>query len=89
MKSAKAALAVTKNVILFPLTRERRERDELAFLPAALEIVETPPSPIGRAIGATLIVLFCLALIWASFGHVDIVASASGKVVPNGRVKLI
>jgi len=45
MKSAKAALAVTKNVILFPLTRERRERDELAFLPAALEIVETPPSP--------------------------------------------
>jgi hemolysin D len=90
MKSAKAALAVTKNVILFPLTRrERRERDELAFLPAALEIVETPPSPIGRAIGATLIVLFCLALIWASFGHVDIVASATGKIVPNGRVKLI
>jgi len=89
MKSAKAALAVTKNVILFPLTRERRERDELAFLPAALEIVETPPSPIGRAIGATLIVLFCLALIWASFGHVDIVASATGKIVPSGRVKLI
>ena len=28
-------------------------------------------------------------LIWAIFGHVDIVASASGKVVPNGRVKLI
>jgi hemolysin D len=34
-------------------------------------------------------VLFCLALIWASFGHVDIVASATGKIVPNGRVKLI
>ena len=37
-------------------------RDELAFLPAALEIVETPPSPIGRAIGATIILLFCAAL---------------------------
>ena len=31
--------------------RRRRDRHELAFLPAALEIVETPPSPIGRAIG--------------------------------------
>jgi hemolysin D len=87
MKSAKAVLAVTKNVISFP--RERRELDERAFLPAALEIVETPPSPIGHAIGATIVVLFCLAMIWATFGHVDIVASASGKVVPSGRVKLI
>ena len=83
MKSAKAAITATKNVVSFPLTRERREKDELAFLPAALEIVETPPSPIGRAIGATLIALFCLALIWASFGHVDIVASATGKSRPE------
>jgi hemolysin D len=89
MKSAKAALAATKNVISFPLARERRQKDELAFLPAALEIVETPPSPIGRGIAATIVALFCLALIWAIFGHVDIVASASGKVVPSGRVKLV
>ncbi len=39
--------------------------------------------------GATLIAVFCLGLIWACFGHVDIVATASGKVVPSGRVKLI
>jgi hemolysin D len=89
MKSAKAASEVTKNVIPFSVTRARRAQEELAFLPAALEIVETPPSPIGRAIGVTIIALFCVALIWATFGHVDIVASASGKVVPSGRVKLI
>jgi len=89
MKFAKAAITATKNVVTFPLTRERREKDEIGFLPAALEIVETPPSPVGRAIGATLIALFGLALIWASVGHVDIVASASGKIVPSGRVKLI
>lgn len=89
MKSAKAAIAATKNVISFPVKRERPEKDELAFLPAALEIVETPPSPIGRAIGATIVALFVVALIWAIFGHVDIVASASGKVMPSGRVKLI
>ena len=86
---AKATIEVTKNVIPFSVARERREQEELAFLPAALEIVETPPSPIGRAIGATIIALFCVALIWATIGKVDIVASASGKIVPNGRVKLI
>ena len=89
MRSAKAAIAATKNVISFPIARERRKKDELAFLPAALEIVETPPSPVGRAIAATIMALFILALLWATFGHVDIVASASGKVVPSGRVKLI
>ena len=89
MKSARAAIVATKNIIAFPVTSERREKDELAFLPAALEIVETPPSPIGRAIGATIVALFCLALIWATFGHVDIVASATGRIVPSGRVKLI
>jgi hemolysin D len=89
MKSAKAAIEAAKKVTSFPGARERREKDELAFLPAALEIVETPPSPIGRIIGVTLIALFCLALTWASFGHVDIVASAPGKILPSGRVKLI
>jgi len=63
--------------------------EELAFLPAALEIVDTPPSPIGRAIGVTIIFLFCVALIWASVGTLDIVASASGKIVPSGRTKVI
>ena len=89
MRSAKAAIAATKNVVSFPIARERRKKDELAFLPAALEIVETPPSPVGRAIAATIMALFILALLWATIGHVDIVASASGKVVPSGRVKLI
>ena len=32
---------------------------DLAFLPAALEIVETPPSPIGRSIAYTIMALFC------------------------------
>lgn len=89
MKSAKSALAVARNVIFFPLTRSDREQDELAFLPAALEIVETPPSPVGRAIAATIAALFTLALIWSIFGHMDVIAYASGEIVPTGRVKLI
>jgi hemolysin D len=66
-----------------------RQRQELAFLPAALEIVETPPSPIGRAITVAIILLFSSALVWASWGTIDIVASATGKIVPSGRVKVI
>ena len=75
---------------VIPLPRgPRGSRHDLAFLPAALEIVETPPSPIGRAIGITIIALFCLALGWASLGTVDIIASASGKIIPSGRTKVI
>src|SRR5712672_3125415 len=72
-----------------PFRRAKRDRDEIAFLPAALEIVEAPPSLIGRAIGLTIIALFCLALAWAAFGHIDIVASATGKVIPSGRTKVV
>lgn len=68
---------------------ERKTREELAFLPAALEIVETPPSPVGRAIGLVIVLMFAAALAWASLGEVDIIASAHGKIVPSGRTKVI
>ena len=76
-------------VVPFPAGPKAREREELEFLPAALELVETPPSPIGRAIGASLIALFVLALVWATLGHVDIVATATGKIIPTGHSKVI
>jgi len=78
-----------KKIVLFPGGPKPRDREELEFLPAALEIVETPPSPLGRAVGATLIGLFVLALAWASLGHVDIVATAAGKIIPTGYSKVI
>jgi hemolysin D len=59
------------------------------FLPAALEILETPASPVGRAIGATVILFFALAVAWSVFGRVDIIATASGKIVPTARTKII
>ena len=90
MKSSKLVTPVTsmRRVIPFRHAHEGRG-EELAFLPAALEIVETPPSPIGRTIGATLILLFCAALVWAWWGTIDIVASATGKIVPSSRSKII
>jgi hemolysin D len=83
--------SASRNIVPFPRppAPARRREQEIAFLPAALEITETPPSPIGRAIGASIIAVFCFALLWATFGSVDIVASATGKIVPGGRTKLI
>jgi hemolysin D len=90
MKSAELSVRAMPMPSVAPLRRAHPRRGaELAFLPAALEIVETPPSPIGRAIGATIVVLFCVALAWASWGTIDIVASAIGKIVPSGRTKLV
>src|SRR5260221_5866108 len=81
--------SASRNIVPFPRAEVRRREQEIAFLPAALEITESPPSPIGRAIGASIIAVFCVALMWASFGSVDIVATATGKIVPGGRTKLI
>ncbi|MEK9284638.1 MULTISPECIES: HlyD family type I secretion periplasmic adaptor subunit [unclassified Bradyrhizobium] len=81
--------SASRNIIAFPRTEVRRREQEIAFLPAALEITESPPSPVGRAIAASIIAMFCIALVWAAFGTVDIVATATGKIVPSGRTKLI
>src|SRR5207237_8733068 len=78
-----------RKIIPFPDRQARRGEYETAFLPAALEVVETPPSPVGRAIGASIIVFFCVALAWAGLGTVDIVATAPGKIIPSGRTKVI
>lgn len=66
-----------------------RTHEEIAFLPAALEIIESPPNPIGRAILWCVIALVVVALGWASFGHVDVVAIAPGKLIPSDRIKLV
>jgi hemolysin D len=84
MRSAEGIRAVV------PLPRRHVPRGpEREFLPAALEIVETPASPVGRAIGATIILFFAAAIAWASFGRVDIIATAPGKIIPSGRTKLV
>lgn len=64
-------------------------KDELEFLPAAQEILETPASPAGRALLFTLCTLFALTVIWAFVGRIDIVAVARGRIIPTERVKEI
>ncbi len=63
--------------------------EETEFLPAALEITETPPAPASRYIAGSIIAFFVIALFWACIGTVDIIATAPGKIMPTGRTKVI
>jgi hemolysin D len=72
-----------------PVQNQSIRRAEREFLPAALEIVETPPSPIGRLGAYCLVAIFTLALAWAWFGRVDIVAVSKGKIIPTGHTKIV
>jgi len=62
---------------------------EAQFLPAALELQETPVSPVPRIAMWLLIAFACIAVLWAIFGRMDVVATAHGKIVPNDRTKVI
>lgn len=57
------------------------------FLPAALEVQESPASPAAHWLLWLILSLFTISLLWASFGYVDIVVTAPGRIVPSGQVK--
>jgi hemolysin D len=65
-----------------------RARDR-EFLPAALEILETPPSPVRIWLLQAICALVAIAVAWMFIGRIDVIAIAQGKVEPAGRVKLV
>ncbi|RKZ89016.1 MAG: HlyD family type I secretion periplasmic adaptor subunit [Gammaproteobacteria bacterium] len=67
----------------------KQQQNEHEFLPAALEIQETPPSPLGRLITWVIMLFFMVAVIWALIGKVDIVVTAPGRLITSGHVKII
>lgn len=66
-----------------------RTPDEIVFLPAHLELTETPVSPAARWTMRIIAAFFCIALLWACIGKVDVVAVAPGKTVVDSRTKVI
>jgi hemolysin D len=61
----------------------------MAFLPAVLEVTETPPSPTARVLAVVLCLFLVIMLAWALLGRVDVVAVAEGKTIPSGRSKTV
>lgn len=74
---------------VFPALRPRLVRGDHEFLPAALEILETPLSPIGSRMILALCGFTLAAVSWAYFGKVDVIATAQGKVQVIGLTKTI
>jgi len=63
--------------------------DEAAFLPAALAIQQKPLSATVRWTGRTLMGLVAFTVVWACVGTIDIIVTATGKVVPSSRTRTI
>ena len=65
------------------------KEQETEFLPAILEVTETPPSPTGRLVMWSILTLLVVGILWSVLGHINEVAVATGKVIPTGQVKTI
>ena len=62
---------------------------EREFLPGALETMEKPVAPGSRRLLWVLAGLLAAVVLWVCLGHVDEVAVAEGKVIPNGESKVV
>ncbi len=69
--------------------KKRKQKYEYEFLPAALEIEETPSSPLGQAVIWIIFIMIIIAVIWSVFAKTDKIAIAQGKIIPLGKEKLI
>lgn len=91
LSSAKAAEPTSAPVTPPRATQRMRGAvpQDREFLPAALEILESPPSPLKVAFLWFICLLFSAALTWSYFGKLDIHAVAQGRVQPSGRSKVV
>lgn len=67
----------------------KKDRLDYEFLPAAIEVEETPPRPMGRWLIWLIVLLFTAAIIWSYLSKVDEVATARGKFIPDGHTKVV
>ncbi len=76
--------------------RRRKELDatdrlphEAQFLPAALALQEIPVHPAPRVAMGLILVFAIIAIVWAVLGKIDIVATATGRLIPDERSKVV
>jgi hemolysin D len=71
------------------LRRLTPHAEDREFLPAAVEILETPPSVIAVWFIWLICGVFAAAIAWSYFGKLDIYAVAAGKIQLAGRSKVV
>jgi hemolysin D len=52
-------------------------------------VSQTPPAPLPRTVLWSLLVLVAILIAWATFGQLDIVATAEGKLIPRSFLKIV
>ena len=62
---------------------------EKEFLPAVLEVTETPPSHAARLLAYLIMLMFTVLILWSVLGKIDIIATATGKLMPASSIKTI
>lgn len=86
---ALARLATSKKPDGIAQAKPNQVKERFDFLPDLLEIQERPPHPASR-VGIGLLVSFVtIGLIWATLGRIDIVATATGSLIPEGQTRVV
>ena len=67
----------------------RKTHEELAFMPAAIEVLETPPSFSAHALMMIICAFFFITIAWSWFSYVETESVANGKIIPVGKIKQI
>lgn len=70
-------------------TAEALSADAIDFAPDILRLQQEPPSPLPRAILYLLGTLLVALAVWSTIGRLNIIAVASGKLVPQTYVKVV
>lgn len=69
--------------------KARDKKLKYDFMPSMLEIIEKPANRIGEIIIYAVISLVIIAVIWACLSRVDVVITASGTIMPEGKLNVV
>jgi len=69
--------------------RIMRDANPADFQPALLQVQTRPPAPLGRGVLYMLLGLVGAMITWAALAKLDVVATAEGKLVPAGYLKIV
>jgi hemolysin D len=72
-----------------PKGAKSNQPDSFDFAPGILGVQERPPSPLPRIVLRGILILLAALLAWASFGRLDVVSVAEGKLVPVSYIKIV
>jgi membrane fusion protein, hemolysin D len=85
----RGAAAIARPLRLVERLGDQIHADPRDFQPALTRLQEAPPNPLGQQVLWTALIFLAAVLVWATFGKLDIVAVAAGKLVPDTYLKIV